>query len=251
MAEHILETRLTTRGYELAAYGVIPVSGILRYLEHQRWQTFTTEGPIPTRRFWPLGVVRAQQVDVIEQLSFHTEIELTLWVSRVGRTSLDFSHDITRASDGKVVARSTATVVALDETRAPKQIDAEARDYIVQRPTVELDPPRTPRPSDVWERPIFLRPSDHDLQQHVNHARYADLLDDVRLLAAADGAYGASPVFQTPVKRLYLQYDREARTGDEIVGRTWRASDADATVEVELAKTSGDVVTRARLTMTP
>jgi acyl-CoA thioesterase FadM len=246
MPAPILSTRLVTRGYELSAGGVIPASGLLRYLEHQRWQTFDSESIIPTRRFWQLGVVRAQQVDIYEQLTVHVELEMLLWVSRVGRTSLDFSHDVLRASDGKLMAQSTATVVALDVNRVPAAVGEGARDYVVERPVVPVARPQAPPSDPHFSAPVLIRPSDHDLQQHVNHARYADLFDDLRFTADAQGALGASR-FGAPLRRLSLEYQREARAGDAITGRVWRAPDDDDGLELELLRGEGDVVTRARM----
>jgi acyl-CoA thioesterase FadM len=246
MAGPILKLHLTTRGYELGAHGMLPVSAYLRYLEHQRWQTFTKEGELPVRRFWGVGVVRAQQLEILHPTSFHEDLELTLWVSRVGRTSLDFSHDIIRLSDGAVVARSTATVVALDQQRQPKEIDPEAHAYVVERPGATLERPTGQPPSTAWEQRVVIRPSDHDLQQHVNHARYADLIDDLRLLAASAGALGV-PDGAGALRSMYLQYDREARASDDVLGRIWRIPGTERALEAELRKASGEVITRARV----
>jgi acyl-CoA thioester hydrolase len=248
MTAPTLTLRLTTRGYELAAHGALPVSAYLRYLEHQRWQTFTTDGELPVRRFWGVGVVRAQQLEIVSPASFHEKLELSLWISRVGRTSLDFAHEIVRAETGSLVARSTATVVALDRDRQPKVIDDEAHAYVVDRPALSLERPQGQPPPDTWERPLPIRPSDHDLQQHVNHARYADLFDDLRLLCAASGGFGSGD-FSGPLRSFYIQYDREARATDDIRGRIWQVPGTDRTLEAELRKASGEVVTRARMAL--
>jgi acyl-CoA thioesterase FadM len=246
VAAPLLTLQLTTRGYELGAHGALPASAYLRYLEHIRWQTFTTDGPLPVRRFWGIGVVRAQQLEILEAGTFHEELELSMWVSRVGRTSLDFSHDIIRLRDGAVVGRSTATVVALDRNRQPKVIDPEAQAYVLDRPRLELDRPAGPAPEACFEHPIPIRPSDHDLQQHVNHARYADLFDDLRMLCgAAKGLESGDP--SRPLRSLCLQYDREARASDSVVGRLWWVPGAERTLEAELRRASGEVLTRARM----
>src|SRR4051812_47668226 len=107
--ERVDRLRLTTRGYELSSRGGLPVSQYLKYLEHVRWRMMTGDG-LPLRQFWSLGVVRSQVLELEEQLGFGTEIELTMWMSRLGRTSFDLSHDIIRCEDGVVVGRSTATL---------------------------------------------------------------------------------------------------------------------------------------------
>jgi acyl-CoA thioesterase FadM len=247
MSGPVLTLRLTTRGYELAQNGVIPVSMFLRYLEHQRWQTMTREGALPMRRYWTLGVVRAQHLELLDTVTFHEELELSLWVSRVGRTSLDFSHDIVRVATGAVVARSSATIVALDASRHPTTIKPEARELVVERQLGSFAPPAGERPADVWEHPVHLRPSDHDLQRHVNHARYADLLDDVRVTCASAGGYGEGFGGERPIRAFSVSYDSEARAGDDMVGRTWRVDGSPTDVEIELAKVGGPTTTRARV----
>ena len=117
--------RITTRGYELAQMGVLPLSAYLRYLEHQRWTTIARSERLPLRKFFAMGVVRAQGLEVIEHVGFDEELLLTIWLSHVGKTSLAFSHSIQKAGSGVLVARSTATIVALDSNRRPAAIDEE------------------------------------------------------------------------------------------------------------------------------
>lgn len=245
--ESVLSLTVVTRGYELSSRGTLPPSAFLRYLEHIRWSSMTGAEGGGIRRFWTLGVIRAQQLELFCQVGFHEELELTLWISRVGRTSLDMSHDLVETRTGKLVGRSTATIVALDASRRPKQIDPEAREQIVERPVVTMDRPTARVPREAWERPIVIRPSDQDLQQHVNHARYADFVEDSRLLCAQAGGYGEG-AWDGPVKRLYLQYDREARVGESLTARTWRIDGTERDLELELSTPKG-IALRARMTL--
>lgn len=244
--DKIEKLRITTRGYELAASGVLPVATYLRYLEHIRWHTISTSEKLPLRQFWMLGVVRAQAVEIYEPVSFNVELELSMWLSRLGRTSMSFSHDIHRVSDGALVGRSTATIVALDSERRPAVIGEGASDYLVTREAISLERLEDPPPADAWERTVSLRPSDHDLQQHVNHARYAELIDDTRLLAAAAGGYGPGS-WDAHVARFSIAYEQEARLGDAVVARTFRTQGRDRSVDFVLTKGESSIVTRARI----
>jgi acyl-CoA thioesterase FadM len=248
--DRVVTHRILTRGYELGSDGVLPPSVLLRYLEHMRWQTLTSDGPIPVRRFWGLGVVRAQAMEIFEPIAFHVHLELSLWVSRVGRTSFVFAHDIVRVADGKRVAASTATVVALDTNRRPTEVAAVARDYVVDRPVATVARPAGGAPADAWSMPVVLRPSDHDMQQHVNHARYADFVEDARVLCARAGGYGPGR-WDRRVRTLSIEYEQETRLGDAIAMRTWHAPAADDELEFELVRDGADVLTRAKISLAP
>jgi YbgC/YbaW family acyl-CoA thioester hydrolase len=249
-SDKIEKLRITSRGYELAASGVLSVATYLRYLEHIRWHTISTSEKLPLRKFWLLGVVRAQAVEIYKAISFDVELEVSMWLSRLGRTSMDFSHDIVRVSDGGLVGRSTATIVALDSERRPAAIGERAGDYLVTRETIAPDRFEGTAPRDAWERAVDLRPSDHDLQQHVNQARYADLIEDTRLLCAAANGYGPGE-WDGRARRFSIAYEQEARMGDAVVARTWRTEGETGArrVDVLLSKGTSAVVTRARIAL--
>jgi acyl-CoA thioesterase FadM len=247
--DKIEKLRITSRGYELAQSGFLSVATHLRHLEHIRWNTISTSEKLPLRKFWMLGVVRAQVVEMYEPVSFNVELELSMWLSRLGRTSMDFSHDIVRTSDGALVGRSTATIVALDSDRRPAAIGEGAAEYLVTRESIAPDRfEDAPPPEEAWERGVALRPSDHDLQQHVNHARYAELIEDTRILCAAANGYGPG-TWDGRALRFSIAYEQEARMGDEVTAHTWvtRPAAGSRSVDVRLSKGSGMVVTRARI----
>src|SRR6476659_9103946 len=128
--------KIMTRGYEISSTGNVAPSQFLRYLEHVRWRTITRSEKLPLRRFWAFGVVRTQVLQLHRDISFDVEIEISMWLSRLGRTSMDFSHEIVRVDDGVLVARSAATIVALDSSRRPAPIGEGAQDYLVDRQVV-------------------------------------------------------------------------------------------------------------------
>ncbi len=237
--------RIVTRGYEVASSGTISPSQFLRYFEHLRWRTISGSGKLPLRRFWPLGVVRSQVLEIHRPVSFDVEIEITMWLSRVGRTSMTFSHDMVRVTDGKLVGRSTATIVALDSKRRPSPIGEGARAYLLEREGIAAERLETEPPEDAWERAVDVRPSDHDLQQHVNHARYADFVEDTRWFCAQAGGYGPGE-WDGPCGTLSIAYEQEARVGDGLVARTWRTPGRERSLDFALVKPGG-VATRARL----
>ncbi|MBM4362637.1 MAG: acyl-CoA thioesterase [Deltaproteobacteria bacterium] len=243
--EPLERLRLVTRGYELSPHGHIGPGQFLRYLEHARWHLIGESEVVPLRRFFSMGVVRAQAVELLAPVSFGVELEFESWLSRVGRTSLDVSHDVRRVADGALVARSTATLVALDTERRPSPIGDGATELVLTRSAAPI--PRLqggPSPGE-WSRPLELRPSDHDLQGHVNHARYADLVDDARQRCADEGGFGAGS-FDGPLRGLALAYERETRCPDPVRAHGRAAEGGDA-LDVFLTAEDGALLTRARL----
>jgi acyl-CoA thioesterase FadM len=244
--DKIESLRIVTRGYEVASSGTIPPSQLLKYLEHLRWRTVISGSEkLPLRRFWLLGVVRSQVLEIHRQVSFDVELEITMWLSRLGRTSMTFSHDMVRVSDGKLVGRSSATIVALDSERRPAPIGEGARAYVVDREGVVAERLDEAPPPDAWERAVDVRPSDHDLQQHVNHARYADFVEDTRWFCAQAGGYGPGE-WDGQCGTFSIAYERESRVGDGLVARTWRTPGRERSLDFALVKGDG-VTTRARV----
>lgn len=247
MSEDRIDTlRIVSRGYELASHGTLPVAAYLRYLEHLRWRTISRSQKIPLRLFWTMGVVRAQVLELHAQVSFDVELELSMWVSRVGRTSIELSHDVVRTEDGALIARSTATVVTLDDERRPAPVKDGARDFVVDRPCAKAERLEFEPPPDAWRKAVEIRPSDQDLQQHVNQARYADLVEDARLLCARSGGYGPGDWEASP-RRFVIAYESEARVGDGVQAVTWSSSERLRTAEFVLRKENGQIATRARV----
>jgi acyl-CoA thioester hydrolase len=244
--DKIESLRITTRGYEVSSTGSVPPAQFLRYLEHIRWRTIASSEKIPLRQFFFLGVVRSQVVEILEDVFFDAELELTVWLSRLGKTSMDLSHDVIRVSDGACVARSTATLVALDSNRRPSPIPEAARKYVSDRaalPPARLD---GAPPDSGWERAVGIRPSDQDMQQHVNHARYAEFVEDTRFLCAASGGYGQGS-WDGPARSLSIAYEHETKVGDPVIARTVRTEGDARSVDVFLMNGQGQVTTRARV----
>ncbi len=246
MSEEAIERiRVTSRGYELGQNGVLPVATYLRYLEHSRWRTIARSEKLPLRQFFVLGVVRAQSLELSEQIGFDVELEISVWLSRLGRTSMTLSHEIVRVSDAAVVGRSSATIVALDADRRPSPIDESARRYVLPREGLAHGRFEGDVPDSAFERAVDVRPSDQDLQQHVNHARYADFVEDTRWFLAQSGRMGGS--WDDHPRAFDIVYERECRVGDRVVAKAWPTAGRERSLDFLLAKGAGETVVRARV----
>ena len=244
--DRIERLRIVTRGYEMSPQGRVAPAQLLRYVEHVRWRTIAHSDRIPAREFMRLGVVRAQKLEFLLDTTFDVELEISMWLSRVGKTSLDFSHEVTRVEDGALVARSSATVVTLDSDRRPAPVDHRAREYVVTRDATPIERLEEPPPESAWEQPILIRPSDEDMQGHVNHARYADFVEDTRRLCAEARGYGAGSFDGAP-RFFTISYDEETRVGDALKARTWASTTTPFAVDIVLVKGEGRIATRARV----
>jgi acyl-CoA thioester hydrolase len=84
--------------------------------------------------------------------------------------------------------------------------------------------------------PVQLRWSDPDLYGHVNHARALSLLEDARLVMAADGSSGNAP--PVILARLEVDYRRQLfyRPGEHVDVQSWvtRLGTSSVTVRQQL-----------------
>lgn len=238
--------RLVSRGYELGSNGLLSIASYLRYLEHARWLVNARSRKLPLGRFFSSSVVRSQVLELYRSVSLHVALELSVWVSRVGRTSMELSHEITRVADGELVARSTAVVVAVDSKQRPVALGEGALEFLAGgRRTAETELPFEPPPKDAWKRDILVRPSDCDVLNHVNHARFADLIEDALTpWALGDETFNAG---EPPVRRFSIGYEQPARSGDALVARAWQAQGRDRTVDCVLTRGTDSVLVRSRV----
>src|SRR5690606_14937259 len=153
-------------------------------LETLRW-SLARGGEHPILGTFKAGVLRAQTIQLTRDLRMGDTLRVKLWLSKVGRTSLEFSHHLT-TGDGEEVGRATCTVVAIGDSGPaplPPGLDAFV-DGESALPRAALE---APHPSRCHVRRFRVRPSDLDLFRHVNQSRYVDFLDDARHFARLEG----------------------------------------------------------------
>src|SRR5688500_8106169 len=144
-----LERRITTRGYEMDATGVIPISVIASYLEHTRWQS-VADSEFRLATYWKRGVIRAQHIEILEPVRFDAELSIDCSVGRIGRTSFDLCHRVRR--DSQEVARATVTAVNLDEAGRPSPLDPGARELLGDPPSLPSVTLDSEAPEAAWTR---------------------------------------------------------------------------------------------------
>jgi acyl-CoA thioester hydrolase len=111
---------------DIDAMGHLNNVAYLRYLEWARQKYWFAMRD--TDDFWKIDFIMARtEIDYRSAVSMGEVLEIEIHVSRVGRSSFDFSYRVT-AGDGRLVAEAKTTQVCYDwSTRAPRPLPEERR----------------------------------------------------------------------------------------------------------------------------
>ncbi|RVU42896.1 acyl-CoA thioesterase [Lujinxingia sediminis] len=120
-ASNPFSTTLRVRGYELDVFGHVNNAVYLNYFEHCRWEAFGQLGS-DARKSDAQMVVRKLSVEYMAAAYLFDEIEVTLWIERLGRTSATFGQSLRRVSDGQVLASAEFVMVTIDATGRPVEL---------------------------------------------------------------------------------------------------------------------------------
>jgi acyl-CoA thioesterase FadM len=241
----IMEHRFHVRAHDLDAGGMASPVALIRLLENQRWHAFAAEGMLGA--FFESGVIRAQRLQLYRALSFDDEITIAMWLSRVGRTSLELGH--TLCAGGETVGRAVVAAVATDREGRPTPLTEEVRRLLSDRETMALPRLELLPPEGAWSHGFTVRASDIDLLGHVNEARHVDYVDDTRRACALAGGYGEqSRRAAFPLRSLVISYEGQPHLGDRLRAVTWISSEGDSLYDVEVRREpDGELMTLARL----
>lgn len=194
------------------------------------------------RSFW---VIRRITFRYDRPLRYGDSLEVTTWVSRVGKTSPTRESRFDSASRGETIGRVRTQWVYVDAaTGQPKLMPADLREAFA--PTGEtqeelLAVPEGPlEGKHLWSEERTVEPGDVDVSGHLKCARYVAWLED--LLARAFAAAGAAPG-TTSLASFDLQLLSPARCGD----RVRLIAQPDVVWRVELSAHDGRVLARAAL----
>lgn len=237
----VTKIRYAIGGIELDATGSVSPGWFSRIFEHTRWQVFAMDD-FALRDRLEGGVARAGTFEYGAPLSYQDELEILTWVARVGRTSFDFGHRMTRLQDGAVAARARMTVVNLGP-EGPEPIEPVVAGFVVDEPTPAVQPWPTGERTRSWKRRWIVRPSDQDSFRHVNQARYVDYIDDTGWFAAQAGAPAG---VERPLASLSVEYLRETHAGEQVQMETWVTGDQGRAYELT-RQPNGEVLSRGQV----
>ena len=231
--DKVIVHRFAIRAHDLDATAMASVTAFIRFLENQRWHALASDGYLSS--FFDNGVMRSQIIELNEQISFNEEIEVVMWLSKVGRTSFNMGHTLKHKDTGAIFGRAAVTVVALTLDGLPKEVPSGVRQYVSDQETLEI--PRlklSPQPG-AWSHSFPVRFTDLDLLQHVNESRYVEYVEDARHACARAGGYGLDSAPATArIRRLAVSYEGQARLGDTLRVTTWAVDDRPGSYEFEM-----------------
>ena len=153
--QKVTRIHYTIRGIELDATGSVSPGWISRIFEHTRWKVFAMDD-FALRNRLEGGVARAGTFEYRAPLNYQDELEILTWVARVGRTSFDFGHRVTRLRDGAVAARARMTVVNLGP-EGPEPIEPVVASFVVDEPTPAVHPWPEGERTQSWKRRWIVR----------------------------------------------------------------------------------------------
>jgi acyl-CoA thioesterase FadM len=235
----------TIRGIETDASSMVGPGWIARMLERARWSVFGLE-TFALRNRVVGGVARASAFEYLEPLRADDQVEIATWLARVGNTSYDFGHAITRMSDGTVAVRARVTVVHTGPD-GPTPVGADLASAVVDEPVPPAVVWQEGERRSSWTRQWIVRPSDQDSFRHVNQARYVDYIDDTRQLAAMAGELAG---LEGPLASLSVEYLRETHAGQLVQMETWVTGEGTRAFELTRPK-DGQVHSRGQVRQRP
>ena len=239
--QKVTRIRYTVRGIELDASGSVSPGWFSRIFEHTRWQVFAMDD-FTLRNRMEGGVARAGTFEYGVPLTYQDELEIATWVARVGRTSFDFGHKVTRLRDGGLAARARMTVVNLGP-EGPAPLDPVIATFVVDEPAPAVRPWPEGDRLQSWKRQWIVRPSDQDSFRHVNQARYVDYIDDTRWFAAQAGQAAG---LEGPLAGLSVEYRRETHAGEQVQMETWVTGDRTRAYELT-RQADGELLARGQV----
>lgn len=218
MSATIFSLDIDVSGPELGPGSVAHTSHLFRYFERARWRLFdwSAEGGDNTMT----GVVRAQTAQIEAELRYGDRLVLQTWLARVGRTSFDFGHRLERV-DGQLITTSRCTVVRIGPT-GPIPVDPSLAERVHEAPAPAHVAHGGVAGAGSYAQDVVVRPSDTDSFGHVNQARYIDLVDDARKLAALSGHPAGA---EGRVAFASIEYIRETLARDVVTARIGLAED--------------------------
>lgn len=208
------------RTHDLDRSARLSASAICRILENPRWNALKPDGLVGASV--NIGVLRAQSLEIERRVGFGEKIEVSMWLSGVGRTSFSLGYTIRSSADGGVIARSAASCVSTDIEGRPRPLGPGLERLLSDRETIPVPRLDHSTGAGAWSRDIEVRPSDVDLLRHVNQARYVDYIEDARYACAGRGGYGAhGQGADGALRYLAVSYEGQAREGDRLRVFTW------------------------------
>lgn len=116
------ELPLMVRGYELDAFNHVNHAVYAQYFEHCRWMALRELGDNWQGNDGVGVVVRKLTIEYEASARLFDELQVRLWVEKVGTSSVTFGQDLLRLRDDKRLARAEVVAVCIDARGRPRPL---------------------------------------------------------------------------------------------------------------------------------
>lgn len=188
-------------------------------------------------------LIAAWQIEISELPRFTDHIQVSTWCHTMARTMAVRNFTITRPDGTELVRADSLWFVYDAKAGRPIRIPADQHVYLSDEPPLDMPPTkrRLPVEGPFVEAPAITVGELHlDTNRHVNNAQYLGMA--VNALAEVYGAEVAGRT--TDIRRICVQYKRQALLGDIIVPRLHAEG---TTCTVDLADEQGDSFSVVRI----
>jgi len=223
---------LTVNLYDLDLREEVSCATLLRYFEETAMRGsaqfgFTLEWYRERMQFWVIRTMRLERLCAPRYLD---ELEISTWISSLGRVRSDRNYVARRARDGRVMARAIANWVYVDAAqmqpaRIPPAIteifDRHAEPALAPLGRVTLHPEIPAQFESTTVRAAQFYEADS--AKHTNNAIYVDWLEEAIRETLGAMNYALAVDGSKPLPWFYrhaLEYARPALPGDTVAIRT-------------------------------
>lgn len=214
-----IEREYRVRFDESGPDGLLPASGVLRYVQDLAWvhsneMGFGREWYADRRLTW---LVHAIELEMLESVNHGEGVSVSTEVVGFRRVLARRRSELASGTGGVPRARATIDWVLLDLAGSPMRIPADIIDAF-RAPATAFSPVRVRLPSsppDADVRAFAVRRSELDPLAHVNNAAYLDYVDEQLAALAGDEAITRLP------RRYRIEYRAPAEAGADVRGTAW------------------------------
>ena len=223
--------QLKIRSYEGDAWGLLPASGLMRYLEESAVSAARDVGY--GREFHEergsAWVIKRMSLQVLAPVRIHERLEISTWISHFDRVRGGREYRVTNSGTGESVAVGLAEWVYLErKTLRPLAIPRELSvDFDVPgAPLGEYEQPVLPPAGRELEFKSERRAEWHecDSMGHVNNTVYVDWLDDAWRAVMHEFGWNVGELRERGIQmrgeHYKLDYKRGALPGDLLLINT-------------------------------
>lgn len=213
-------------GFEIDLHGTLKVSAIFNLMQdaasqHAEQLGFGFGDFKEKKLMWVLSWAR---LDIIELPGFSETVNVKTWTKKQHKLFYlrDFSIE---TADGKIIAKATTAWTMLkSDTMRPTTMQREGLHYpeSPENHAIDMLPEKIELSNTVYKDPHTIKRqvlySDIDIHQHVNNARYIELILD---------CYNADEHKENLVKSISVQYKGESKFMDSLTISKFANENAD------------------------